>query len=186
MNEEINSQPQAGKGMNSMMIVGAVIVIALIGFFVIRSTAQEPANDAASTNSSNEIAGEEDTTTETRLTDDEALTTGDGPVATDTASDTAMEETDGDVQVIKMEAGSFYYKPETITIKKGQKVRLEMTSVDMMHDFNIDELGVKLPIVKSGDTGTVEFVADTVGEFEFYCSVGQHRTNGQVGTLIVE
>jgi len=32
----------------------------------------------------------------------------------------------------------------------------------------------------------VEFTADTPGEFEYYCSVGQHRANGQVGKLIVE
>jgi len=55
-----------------------------------------------------------------------------------------------------------------------------------MHDFVIDELNVKMPIVKNGEIGTVEFIADQVGEFEYYCSVGQHRQNGQVGKLIVE
>jgi heme/copper-type cytochrome/quinol oxidase subunit 2 len=85
-----------------------------------------------------------------------------------------------------MEAGSFYYSPNEIRVKKGETVKIVMKSVDMMHDFNIDELDVKLPITKSGETNSVEFTADTVGEFEFYCSVGQHRANGQVGTLIVE
>ena len=56
----------------------------------------------------------------------------------------------------------------------------------MMHDFVIDELNVKSEIIKSGETGEVEFTPDTIGEFEFYCSVGQHRANGMVGTLIVE
>lgn len=89
------------------------------------------------------------------------------------------------VQVVNIEGGSFYYKPDTITVKKGQKVQVVMKSADMMHDFVIDELNVKMPIVQSGNTGTVEFVADQVGTFEYYCSVGQHRKNGQVGTLIV-
>ena len=61
-----------------------------------------------------------------------------------------------------------------------------MKAADQMHNFNIDELGVKLPIVKSGNTGTVEFTADKLGTFEYYCSVVQHRANGQVGKLIVQ
>jgi len=90
------------------------------------------------------------------------------------------------IKTIKVEAGSYYYKPNIITVKKGEKVKIIMNSVSMMHDFNIDELGVKMPIVKNGDTGTVEFTADKVGTFEYYCSVGQHRQMGQVGQLTVE
>lgn len=86
---------------------------------------------------------------------------------------------------IIIEAGSFYYKPNLITVKKGEKVKLTLSSVSMMHDFNIDELGVKVPITKSGSTSTVEFTPSVVGEFEFYCSVGQHRQNGQIGKFIV-
>lgn len=101
-------------------------------------------------------------------------------VATDSA-DTAM-----DVKTITVDAGSFYFKPNEIRVKKGEKIKIVMTSKDMMHDFNIDELSVKMPITKSGTTGTVEFTANQAGTFEYYCSVGQHRANGQVGTLIVE
>lgn len=92
----------------------------------------------------------------------------------------------GQIKVVEMEAGSFYYKPNAIEVSKGQKVKIVMKAVSMMHDFNIDELGVKMPIVKNGETGTVEFTADKVGSFEYYCSVGQHRANGQVGTLTVK
>lgn len=99
----------------------------------------------------------------------------------------AMETTgDTDVRTIEIEAGSFYYKPNELRVKKGEKIKLVINSVDMMHDFNVDELGIKSEIVKSGETGTVEFTADQTGTFEYYCSVGQHRANGQVGTLIVE
>ncbi len=91
-----------------------------------------------------------------------------------------------EVKIVDVEAGSFYYKPNEITVKQGEKVRIVMNSVSMMHDFNIDELGVKMPIIQNGNTGTVEFTADKKGSFEYYCSVGQHRANGQVGTLIVQ
>ena len=86
---------------------------------------------------------------------------------------------------ISVEAGSFYYKPNLIRVKKGEKIKLTLNSVSMMHDFNIDELGVKVPVTKSGSSSTVEFTASKVGEFQFYCSVGNHRAMGQVGTLIV-
>jgi cytochrome c oxidase subunit 2 len=95
---------------------------------------------------------------------------------------TPVDVSNGEISV---EAGSFYYKPNLIRVKKGEKIKLTLVSVSVMHDFNIDELGVKMPIVKSGSTGTVEFTPDKVGEFEFYCSVGQHRQYGQVGKLIV-
>lgn len=91
-----------------------------------------------------------------------------------------------DVKTFALETGSFYYQPNTITVTEGDTVRIILNSVDTMHDFAIDELGVRTEIVQSGDTGEVTFVADTVGEFEFYCSVGEHRAQGMVGTLIVE
>lgn len=90
------------------------------------------------------------------------------------------------VQVITIEAGSFYYKPNEFRVKKGEKVKVVLNSVSMMHDFVIDELDVKLPITKSGETGSIEFTPTEAGTFEFYCSVGQHRQMGQIGTLIVE
>lgn len=113
------------------------------------------------------------------------------PSATPTSSvvsppaETSSAMTDTNVKVVDMEAGSFYYKPSVIEVVKGQKIKIVMKSVSMMHDFVIDELGVKLPIVKNGDTGTVEFTADKIGTFEYYCSVGQHRANGQVGKITI-
>ncbi|MBI2310236.1 cupredoxin domain-containing protein [Candidatus Collierbacteria bacterium] len=103
-------------------------------------------------------------------------------VATPTPTATPVDVVNG---AIAVEAGSFYYKPNLIHVKKGVKVKLTLNAVSLMHDFNIDELGIKVPVTKSGSSSTVEFTADKVGEFEFYCSIGQHRANGQVGKLIV-
>ena len=54
------------------------------------------------------------------------------------------------------------------------------------HDFIIDEFNVATKRLNGGEQDAVEFTADKTGSFEYYCSVGQHRQNGQVGTLIVE
>ena len=91
-----------------------------------------------------------------------------------------------EVRDISLEAGSFFFAPSEIRVKTGEKIRITLTAKDLMHDFNIDALGIKIPVTKSGESGVVEFTADTPGEFEYYCSVGQHRANGQVGKLIVE
>lgn len=90
-----------------------------------------------------------------------------------------------DIKVIEVEAGSFYYKPDTITVKKGEKVRIKLTAVSMMHDFNIDELNVKIPVTVNGTFSYVDFIAEKTGTFEYYCSVGSHRANGQVGKITV-
>lgn len=97
----------------------------------------------------------------------------------------ASASTAGELAV-QMEAGSFYYKPNAINAKKGQRVKITLHSVSMMHNFNIDELSVHSPMVQNGDTATVEFTPDRTGSFEYYCSVGRHRQLGQVGTLTVQ
>lgn len=91
-----------------------------------------------------------------------------------------------EIKVVQVEAGSFYFTPNEIRVKKGETVRIEMTSVDMMHNFVIDELEVEIPITTAGNMATVEFTADELGEFEYYCDVADHRAKGQVGMLIVE
>lgn len=91
----------------------------------------------------------------------------------------------GDVRVFTLEASSFKYEPDFIGVKKGEKVKIILKSTDMMHDFNVDELDLSIPVTKSGSTNEVVFTPDRVGEFEFYCGVGDHRSKGQVGTLVV-
>jgi heme/copper-type cytochrome/quinol oxidase subunit 2 len=112
-----------------------------------------------------------------------ATTPSASPAPTSSAS---AATTAAGVKVIAVEAGSFYYKPNEIRVKKGEKVKIDLTAVDMMHDFNIDALNVHLPITKSGTSSSVVFTADRTGVFEYYCSVGNHRARGQVGKLIVE
>lgn len=83
---------------------------------------------------------------------------------------------------------SFSYSPSTITVKLGDKVKLNLTNkaADFPHDFVIDELNAKSSKSAPGGTDTLEFIADKKGTFEFYCSVGSHRAKGMVGKLIVE
>ena len=74
-----------------------------------------------------------------------------------------------------------------IVVNNGDKVRIEFTSTQGFHDWVVDEFSAATSKVRDTDGMTsVEFTADEVGTFEYYCSVGEHRENGMKGNLIVE
>jgi len=103
----------------------------------------------------------------------------------------AVATVEGDAKVFNLETAMYYFKPNVIKVKKGDKVKVTINNVDkddnfeIVHDFAIDELGVKSQEVGEGQSGSVEFTADKVGTFEFYCTIGKHREKGQFGSFIV-
>lgn len=107
------------------------------------------------------------------------------PVVTQKQEPT-VAQTQSAVKEITVEGGMFYFKPNEIKVKKGEKVKITFTNKEGMHDFVIDELNVRTKRIKGGETDTVEFTPDKTGSFEFYCSVGSHRQMGMKGTLVVE
>jgi len=83
--------------------------------------------------------------------------------------------------------GSNYkFNPATITVKKGETIKLVFKNSGGMHDFFIDELGVKTKVVPTNGEDTVQFTASKVGTFDYYCSVGTHRAMGMVGKITVQ
>lgn len=83
-------------------------------------------------------------------------------------------------------AGNFFYVPNQIKVKKGDTVKIVFQNSGGMHNFNIDEFNLKGKTIKTGETDTIEFVADKAGTFQYYCSIGSHRKMGQQGNLVVE
>lgn len=71
-----------------------------------------------------------------------------------------------------------------IAVKKGDKVRIKVTNTKGAHDFKIDEFNVFAETPLDQEV-VVEFTADKVGEFVYYCSQPNHRSLGQWGTLKV-
>jgi plastocyanin len=84
-----------------------------------------------------------------------------------------------------VDGGSFFYTPNIIQVKKGDKVKIVFKNVGGMHNFLLDEFNVKMDPIKTNETREVEFTADKAGTFEYYCGVGSHRQMGQKGQLIV-
>ena len=81
---------------------------------------------------------------------------------------------------------NFSFTPSVITVKKGDNVRITFQNTEGFHDFVIDQLGATTKQSQSPSTEILEFTADKVGSFEYYCSVGTHRAMGMKGTLRVE
>jgi len=85
--------------------------------------------------------------------------------------------------------GSFYFTPNEIIVRQGDKVKINFTNVGGTHNLlfvDFGEIGTKT--IKTGESDTIEFMATKKGTFEFYCGVGNgyHRMMGQIGVLIVK
>lgn len=96
-----------------------------------------------------------------------------------------VELLDNPLKEFTIDAFNFGYSIPEIKIRKGQKVTIILTNSGGTHDLVIDELGVDSGKIVTGDSVTFDFVANEAGEFEYYCSVGNHRAQGMVGKLIV-
>lgn len=98
-------------------------------------------------------------------------------------SDIARAEFDYE---LKME--DFSYSPNTIAGAPGMPLRIKLTNTQGMHDFVIPELGVASGVIQQGEDTIFEFtIPESAANktYEFYCSIGNHREMGMVGTLLV-
>jgi len=96
-----------------------------------------------------------------------------------------IETSPTNVKEFSVDAVPFSFSPSTMSVNKGDTVKITVKNVNGTHDFKIDEFNVSTRTLNTGETQTITFVADKAGTFEYYCSVGNHRAMGMVGTLIV-
>lgn len=88
--------------------------------------------------------------------------------------------------VFEISGKNFEYDITEIRVSEGDTVTINFTSESGFHDWVVDEFKANTERVRDGGATSVTFVADKKGTFEYYCSVGEHRAQGMVGTLIVE
>ncbi len=84
-----------------------------------------------------------------------------------------------------VEVFRFGFDPTIIEANRGDIVRIIAVSTDVAHGLALPEYGINLRL-EPGVEQVAEFVADTPGEFTFYCSVpcGSGHS-GMRGTLKV-
>jgi len=74
------------------------------------------------------------------------------------------------VRIVKVEAAKYKFSPASVVVKRGEKVRLIVTSADVDHGLAVNEFKVNV-IVRAGKTEAADFVADKEGDFRMYCSI---------------
>ncbi|OGF26934.1 hypothetical protein A2477_04200 [Candidatus Falkowbacteria bacterium RIFOXYC2_FULL_47_12] len=108
------------------------------------------------------------------------------PAVPDDQTSTGAMVKDGAVKTFTVEGQNFSYAPNTITVNKGDKVKIIFKNIGGTHNWILDEFNVSTPIIQTGQSAEVTFTADKTGTFEYYCSIGSHRAMGMVGTLTVQ
>ena len=87
---------------------------------------------------------------------------------------------------IKMTAKKYDFVPDTVTVKKGDRVKLVITALDHDHGIEIEAFHINQKLPK-GEPVTVEFVAGQAGTFPFrcsqFCGLGHKKMKGK---LVVE
>lgn len=73
------------------------------------------------------------------------------------------------VRAYVVEAGGF--KPNLIVVNQGEKVRIVIESMDVIHGIAIPALGINTGPVDVGEKRVIEFVAEKKGVYVFFCSV---------------
>src|ERR1700678_827214 len=73
------------------------------------------------------------------------------------------------VHEIQVTLRKYEFSPGSLSVKKGERVRLVMSAADRDHGFKLDDFDINQKIPK-GTTAVVEFTADKAGTFQFRCS----------------
>jgi nitrosocyanin len=79
-------------------------------------------------------------------------------------------ELENGVRVVEVKAFKYGFDPDPIVVKKGERVKLEVSSLDVTHGLGIKQLGINLT-PRVGETKTAEFIAEKAGDFHIHCTV---------------
>ncbi len=160
--------------MKPITIVIILILILGIGWAIMRNTPDDV---------SDQPAPSVQTTTQTNTNptgpDYQPNPTPQATVTATTAIKTGSEKS------FTITGSNFAFAPKQITVKKGDTVKITFVNSEGMHDLKIDEFNATTKRLGTGQKETIMFVANKAGSFQYYCSVGEHRSMGMWGTLTV-
>jgi heme/copper-type cytochrome/quinol oxidase subunit 2 len=105
-------------------------------------------------------------------------------VATPNVQTQASPSTNASYRSFTVTAQDGFFVPNTIIVKQGDDVDIEITAVGKGYDFTQPDYGlsVKLP---EGKTTKVDFGATASGKFTFYCSSCGGPSQGPIGYIEV-
>jgi len=156
------------------VIVIGILVALVGGFFLFSSPDDSNVNEGISVvDTSNSQATQE---------------TDDGSATDTSTTDSSTSQDTVPVQETKefdITAKQWTFSPNPITVNQGDKVILNIHSIDVSHGFVLSAFGISERL-SPGNTVKVEFTADKKGSFSFFCNVvcGTGHS-GMNGILIV-
>jgi cytochrome c oxidase subunit 2 len=103
----------------------------------------------------------------------------------ETTGNDSQEGLIGETKYFAMTAKNWEFEPSTITVNKGDLVKINIKSIDVDHGIRLSEFNVNEKLEPNKEVN-IEFIADQTGEFTFSCNVfcGEGHSNMK-GTLIV-
>lgn len=90
------------------------------------------------------------------------------------------------VKEFTVHGSNFKYDIDKIEVNKGDIVKINFVNDDGFHDLVIEGYDKRTQRLQTGQNEAIEFTVDKQGEFEYYCSVGEHRQMGMKGKLVVK
>jgi len=88
-------------------------------------------------------------------------------------------------RTIDVTVSRYAFSPDPIEVRVGERVRLNVVSLDTMHGFQVKALGLNAGIPADGRTVTVELTPKEVGTFEINCSKYCGRGHGRTKASLI-
>ena len=161
-----------GKALLWVIVIG--VLVALVGGFFLFSSSNSKVSEGI-------VVVDKSDSQATVETNDE-LTTDTTATDSSTGQDTVPVQEIKEFDII---AKQWTFSPNPITVNEGDKVILNIESIDVTHGFVLSAFSVSERLTP-GQTTKVEFTADKKGTFSFFCNVFCGSGHGSMrGTLIV-
>lgn len=99
---------------------------------------------------------------------------------------TQTQQASGEIKEFIVTAKNWQFDPPEIKVKEGDRVRIRVKSLDVIHGFAIPQFNVNLKLDPNKEM-IAEFTASKKGEFNFFCNIpcGDGHKDMR-GKLIVE
>ena len=186
MDEQTQTQqPQGQKKSNGragFITLIAIIILVAGGAFAYTQNKKSTTKTATDNQSQNEQQMSGDDSSMAPV----ATTPGQTQGAATGTSDSIQGSDQNGEKTFTITGQNFSFTPNTITVNKGDKVKIIFQNSGGFHDFVLPDFNVGTATIGNGESATVEFTADKTGTFVYFCSVGNHRQMGMQGSLVVQ
>lgn len=167
------------------LIVGAVLVVVIVGaaLFIKRPPSGGP--ERRGTNG----GGEQGSATKTEVpkgatVPEKGAANVPGNVATPQIVGPAAPTTDAKFRSFNMQVEGGKFVPDTVIVRKGDTVHINIAAVDKDYDFYQPDYGFSFPLPK-GKGKVLEFGATAEGKYTFFCRECGGPEKGPLGYIVV-